>query len=39
MNRKHEQAEMIFKAGQLFGPLLKMAENPANYDSKKKPES
>ncbi|MDY7010871.1 MAG: hypothetical protein SVV80_09000 [Planctomycetota bacterium] len=31
-NRKHEQAELIFKLGQLLGPLLKMAENPSAYD-------
>jgi hypothetical protein len=33
MNRKKEQAEMLFKLGQFLGPALKMAESPANYDA------
>lgn len=32
MNRKREQAELLFKLGRLFGPLLAMAENPDAYD-------
>ncbi len=31
-NRKHQQAEIIFKIGRFFGPLLSLAENPSNYD-------
>jgi hypothetical protein len=33
MNRKRDQAELYFKLGQLFGPMLKVAENPDSYDS------
>lgn len=32
MNRKREQADLLFKLGQFLGPPLKVAENPANYD-------
>jgi hypothetical protein len=32
MNRKRQQAEILFQAGQLFGPMLKMVENPESYD-------
>jgi hypothetical protein len=32
MNRKRQRAEIIFKAGQLFGPLLKLVEYPESYD-------
>jgi hypothetical protein len=33
VTRKQEQAEIIFRFGQFFGPLLKLAENPAVYDT------
>lgn len=33
MNRKSQQGELLFKAGQLLGPLLKIAENPESFDS------
>src|SRR5438045_3692631 len=33
MNRKREQAELLFQLGQLLGPMLKMAEDPDTYDS------
>jgi len=32
MNRKHQQAELLFQLGQLMGPPLKMAEMPNQYD-------
>src|SRR6266545_4101602 len=33
MNRKREQALMLDRLGQFFGPVLKVAANPDNYDS------
>ena len=33
MNRKREQATIFTQLGELFGPLMSMAENPASYDS------
>src|ERR1700687_4802770 len=33
MNRKHQQAELIFKTGQWLGPVLKVLANPETYDS------
>src|SRR3989442_145217 len=33
MNRKRQQAELLFAAGQFFGPLLKVAENPQAFDA------
>lgn len=32
MDRKKEQAELIFMLGQLFGPLLDIAQNPDQYE-------
>lgn len=32
MDRKREQAEILFKLGQLFGPLLNLAESPDSFD-------
>ncbi len=36
MNRKREQAEMLDRLGQLFGPVLKVTANPKDYDSEEK---
>ncbi len=36
MNGKKEQAELFFRLGQLLGPLLKMADNPASYDTEER---
>lgn len=36
MNRKHEQAVLLDKLGQFFGPLLKVAANPTGYDSEER---
>jgi len=33
MNRKREQAELLFQLGQLVGPIMKVAEDPDSYDS------
>jgi hypothetical protein len=33
MNRKREQAALIWKIGSLFGPLVRMSENPSSYDA------
>jgi len=33
MNRKQQQANLIFKLGQLLGPPIKMAENHSAYDA------
>lgn len=33
MSRKHQQAEMFFILGQLFGPLLSLAKNPSSFDA------
>ena len=33
MSRKGEQADLIFKLGQLLGPALKVEESPDQYDS------
>ena len=33
MNRKQEQADLFYQLGQLFGPVLKMGDKGANYDS------
>jgi len=32
-NRKHEQADLLFKLGAFLGPMLDMAENPTLYDA------
>ncbi len=36
MSRKSEQADLLFKLGQLFGPPLKVVENPSSYDQDEK---
>lgn len=36
MSRKREQADIIYKLGQLFGPVLKAVENPSGYDQDEK---
>ena len=36
MSRKHEQADLVFKLGQLFGPILKIIDNPQTYDEEEK---
>lgn len=33
MDRKQQQAELIFSLGKLFGPLIEMSENPGNYEA------
>jgi hypothetical protein len=33
MSRKHEQANLLVGLGQLFGPLLKVAENAQGFDT------
>lgn len=33
MDRKQQQAELIFSLGKLFGPLIEMSENPENYEA------
>jgi hypothetical protein len=36
MSRKSQQADLIFKLGQLFGPILKVLDNPTGYDEDEK---
>lgn len=33
MDRKQEQAELIFLLGKLFGPLIEMSDNPGNFEA------
>lgn len=33
MDRKQEQAELIFSLGKLFGPLIEMSDNPGNFEA------
>lgn len=33
MDRRQQQAELIFSLGKLFGPLIEMSENPSNFES------
>src|SRR5262249_53640241 len=36
MNRKKDQAELLFQFGTLLGPVLKLAEHPESYDGEER---
>ncbi|PSB24298.1 hypothetical protein [Stenomitos frigidus] len=36
VSRKRQQAELMFSLGQFFGPILRIADNPNDFDADEK---